>query len=183
MPSVSLPSANAPFFKWEIKEKIIENLYTAPGSELQKELYDLVKKNQRLVGISGESYIYYRNKKYYSKDLEFGDNLMGDNVTYKHADMSPSIKDPLIILIDEYEELRSERLLIESYLNRILNFSNTDADMKKLLPSSAHRFINSVDAPHLQTITPDDVAKYRRETYKYAIMLNERIIINLISTR
>jgi len=177
--------SNGTFFKWAIKDKLLNALYVVPTKHLLKQQALIVKEAAQLDPnfiYHSESYLYYHSKRYYSKDLSSADLIFDPSLNYNQAELTEFSRVKLIKIVEELESLKEEERIIDSYLNTVLNYCNTVADVMQLLPKSTGRFINIKPAYITNTtLTATEIEKYRKLTYKYAQMLNERIIINLIT--
>ncbi|MCK4501046.1 hypothetical protein KAU11_11160 [Candidatus Babeliales bacterium] len=172
-------------FKWAIKDDIIKNLYAIPLTILQKEQCQIIKENAQnhpdFDAINYESYVYYHSQRYYSKQADVEELAFDPALEYRQVELLPHMRDMLINNLDEIKELKAESVQINTYLNNIFNKANNVADIYKLLPTSAHRFINYEKGKEAISLTTQQINNYQQITYKYAEMLNQRIILNLIS--
>ena len=172
------------FFKWTIKDAIVDALYKSPLTRLKAEQYTIVQQNH-LECLDAdkskyETYVYLHSKRYYSRDIGLADLTYDANALYKSIELLPTYKELLINNIAIIEELNHEQIQINTYLNCILNKSETVADMYKLLPTSARRLLQLKETSII-TLAPEEIAQCQKDTYKYAMLLNERILLNLLN--
>lgn len=174
------------FYKWSLRDAVLKQLYAIPLDVKSKEIARYIKvigdSDLEIRRIGAEAYIYFGGKRYYSKEAGLS-ALIGDTgIHYKQAYPNEEQTIHLEQLIQEYRALQTEKAQIETYLNKVLNAAVTGKDILKLLPSSAKNFIAPEKLVGNKPGLPDEeIAKLRKECHKYAVLLNERLLTNLIT--
>lgn len=172
------------FWKWVIRDSIINNLYKIPGETLHKHLCDLVATiggNDPTIKINKkETFLYFRGVRYYSREAGFHELAFDSNLSYEQAYPNEEQVIKLEQLLQHIDELKNERRITENYLAKIFNLSETASDIIKLLPQAAHKYVNVVDANPRVTLSEERIRQIRNDTYKFAHLLNQRILTNLV---
>lgn len=178
-------NANQLFWKWTIRDRIIDELYKIPGKNLHKLLCDLVKRvgqdDPEIKASGAEVYLYFRGTRYYSKEAGFQALAFDNTIDYRQAYPNEEQTIELEKTLQLIDELKNENRVIENYLNKVINLANTVEDVKALVPTSAHKFICMEDSSPQRTLSQERIDQLRQQTLKFAKLLNERILINFVN--
>lgn len=176
---------NQVFWKWAIHDAMIKSLYKIPGEVLKANFCKLVKSvgnnDPEIIAKRAEVFLYFRGKRYYSRQAGFHELAFDSNLRYEQAYPNEEQTIQLEETLQHIEELDNEKRVIENYLAKIFNKAESVEDIKLLLPTAAHKYIEVEDGNPRVTLSDDQISQIRADTIKFAHLLNERILINLVT--
>jgi len=177
--------ANSAFFKYTIKENLMDALYEAPQRDLISDIYDITTENLVKMCVrvhpTVNYYFYFQGKKYYNTPYNAED--IESPWIYREQvqiDLHPDLRDRMHQTAIAFDDIETEKGIIGAFINKVLNTIESIADIYALLPKAIHPLIKYTAPNSVVTLTTTEQEMYIKKWQHLLSVLNQRVLTNLI---
>lgn len=161
--------------KAQIKDSLIEFLYTPVERDFKRRLDTIIVRNTILGGYAEKTF-HYKGQQYHCEDGRLPPRAWNKLDPSLRADMDEYLRD--VKQIDE-----REMPFVSGYIVKVLNSSNAFGDYLKLIPDSAHQPLRAfMQACPCQTKTLSDarIEELLEQNKNTIAMMKTRMVTNLL---
>ena len=159
--------------KEEMYNKIRVNLFEEPRKAYEIQIQNLLLENIKLQKIGARIvYTLYKGQKYTT--VRFDINTQISNTTVTNVYLDASLHPQMNLAIQLMTDLVTIESVLNSYIARALNLSETSKDVDLLLPWADLNILT------LPKITPARITHFLHANKRFAHMAKERMLMNLL---
>ena len=163
-----------PRTKKYIRDLLYSRIYGPLMAHFNSQIKSIITRNCAAMVYSHRSF-YYKGK-LYEDDLH--------PLPRKMNTLAVQLRPEMKTYLSELNEINTREIpYVWSFLNQVLNSSDSVCDYKALLPSALHPAIEEWDerCPYKrQTITPEIAIEFKQKNAEHITMLKQRMVSNLL---
>lgn len=160
--------------KNNIKKAIKDFLY-APAQKKVNEKFDLIANSFAIESKYNAPAFMYKGEVYFSEGFR---PVRG----HKLELLSKSLYDHMEKWLAEVQSIKAEEFHVQGFLSCALIEASNTSELKELLPSCVHAYINAPDSYNgHSSLTPEAVALFHQTHAHHIQKIKERVVLNMIT--